>query len=90
MTRLNAEEREFADGLAAAEAMGTVALEIDVTYAVALVVLIQLAGRHPGTRGSPTMRQGEQLARLVQDELARRAPTLGRLLERGWHEAFDR
>ncbi|HTU18534.1 MAG TPA: hypothetical protein VMG10_10780 [Gemmataceae bacterium] len=80
---------EFVASLERAEAAGPLLVELSPTQAVSIIGIIQLACRHPGTRGSASRETAEAFARLMQASLERRSPDLGRLVERGWHEVFD-
>lgn len=63
-------------------------LTLELRTALSLITHIQLATRHPGNRG-PASEDATLIARAIQGAIALRSPELGRLLEQGWHPAYD-
>ena len=81
------ESEEFARALRALPE--EITLTVSRELAVQLIAVVQLASRHPGASGSPSMAAVVRMARALQDGMAERAPHLGRLLEKGWRPVFD-
>jgi hypothetical protein len=71
------------------ESAAPIPIEMGVKEAYALVALLQLALRHPGTVGTPTGRIGHHIARALQGRLGNIDPMISASLEQGWNQELD-
>jgi hypothetical protein len=71
------------------KAMPDLQIEMRADQLFTLIAMIQLASRHPGTRGSSAAEEVIAIARDLQEKVFGPEAELDRLLERGWHEVFD-
>jgi hypothetical protein len=71
------------------EACPPLKLDVDAAAALCLIAAVQLASRHPTGRFSPGVQLACRLARRMQEALASHSAETGRLIEQGWHAAYD-
>lgn len=64
-------------------------IEIDAACACVLLSQLQLALRYPMNRGY-SAQEARRIADAIQEAIGRHSPEAFRLLERGWHEVYDR